>query len=58
MTEYPLSSTCTGYNVPDQMTVDQCLQDEDGTYFENFCTLGASKMRSTGVKKVKKIVKQ
>ena len=54
LTEYPLSSTCTGYSVPDQMTINQCLQDEDGTYFENFCNLNAGSFRATGVKKLVK----
>ena len=38
LTEYPLSTTCTGLSVPDQMPINTCLQDSQGTYFENFCS--------------------
>jgi cysteine peptidase B len=55
LNEYPFSSTCQGTSVPDQMTIDQCLQDESGTYFENFCNLAATKaLSSRGVKKIAK----
>jgi hypothetical protein len=56
LTEYPLSSNCQGFSVPDQMPLNQCLQDEDGTYFENFCNTGVASAatKHTGVKKPKK----
>jgi hypothetical protein len=38
LTEYPLSDSCTGPSVPDLMPINQCLQDEQGTYFENICS--------------------
>lgn len=38
LTVYPLSNDCTGMSMPNQMPVDQCLQSEAGTYFENFCS--------------------
>lgn len=41
LTEYISSTTCTGPSIPDQMAVNQCLQDTSGTYFENFCIPGA-----------------
>jgi hypothetical protein len=52
LTEYPLSSTCTGPSIPDLMPINQCLQDEDGTYFENICSsssldFSAKKLRLT-----------
>jgi len=53
LTEYPLSSSCTGMSIPDQMTVDQCLQDSQGTYFENFCTTSSSGPSSGLVKRRK-----
>jgi hypothetical protein len=55
LTEYPLSTTCSGISVPDQMATNTCLQDSDGTYFENFCT-PSSKQQKTGkmIKKIKK----
>jgi hypothetical protein len=37
LTVYPLSTSCTGPSLPQQQAADQCLKDEQGTYFENFC---------------------
>jgi len=54
LTEYPLSNSCTGFSIPDQMPLNQCLQDEDGTYFENFCTTGSGIAKLSGLKKLKK----
>jgi cysteine peptidase B len=47
LTEYPLSSSCTGPSVPDLMPINQCLQDQDGTYFENTCTSGMAAIMGT-----------
>ena len=55
LTEYPLSSSCTGVSIPDQMAVNTCLQDSDGTYFENFCTTGSGVFRASA--KVKRVTK-
>jgi C1A family cysteine protease len=56
LTEYPLSSSCTGTSVPDQMQVNVCLQDSDGTYFENFCTTSSPAPKAT-TRKLKKVKK-
>jgi hypothetical protein len=38
LTVYESSSTCTGSSTPDQMPTNQCLQDNTGSYLENFCS--------------------
>jgi len=56
LSEYPFSASCQGTSVPDQMTINQCLQDQDGTYFENFCNMAAK--NALGGRAVKKIAKR
>lgn len=41
LTVYPGSANCQGFNEPNQMPLDQCVQGNAG-YFENFCTRGAA----------------
>ena len=49
MTEYPISSDCSGFSIPSTMPLNQCLQNGDGQgYFENFCTPALS--ATAGVK--------
>jgi len=42
LTEYPLSANCSGISIPDQMPTNQCLQDTQGTYLQNFCTTSST----------------
>lgn len=37
MTEYPLSSDCSGFDIPSTQPVNQCVQDTQGSYLENIC---------------------
>lgn len=37
LTEYPLSSSCTGMSIPSLMPVNQCEQMNGGGSLENFC---------------------
>ena len=38
MKHYLLSSSCTGFSMTSSQPVGQCLQDAQGTYFENLCS--------------------
>jgi cysteine peptidase B len=43
MTDYPLSSDCSGFSIPTTQPINQCVQDEQGSYLENLCS-GQSKV--------------
>lgn len=48
MTMYMFSSDCSGFSVPEQQPINQCEQDDDGSYFENICPASARRaMRVT-----------
>ena len=40
LTEYPTSTSCTGTSIPSNMPINQCLKNQQGTYFENICNNG------------------
>ena len=42
MTIYPLSQDCSGFSETSEQPINQCVQDESGTYLENICNNGAS----------------
>jgi cysteine peptidase B len=37
MKTYMFSQDCSGFSIPETQPINQCLQDEEGTYFENIC---------------------
>jgi tripeptidyl-peptidase-1 len=46
MTVYPLSQDCTGMSEQSEQPINQCVQDESGTYLENICNNGAARVVS------------
>ena len=42
MTVFPFSSDCTSLSETTEQPINQCVQDESGTYFENVCNNGAA----------------
>merc|ERR1712093_118316 len=42
MTVYPFSSDCTSMSETTEQPINQCVQDESGTYLENLCNNGAA----------------
>jgi C1A family cysteine protease len=47
MKMYIFSNNCTGFSMPESNPINQCVKDENGTYFENVCpkSAGAAKLR-------------
>jgi cysteine peptidase B len=43
MNVYTFSTDCTGFSVPESNPINQCVQDESGSYFENICSNGVAK---------------
>merc|ERR1712225_94056 len=39
---YPFSSDCTSMSETTEQPINQCVQDESGTYLENLCNNGAA----------------
>jgi len=42
MTVYPFTTDCTSMSEVSTQPINQCTQDESGTYFENICNNGAA----------------
>ena len=42
MTVYPFTTDCTSMSEVSSQPINQCTQDESGTYFENICNNGAA----------------
>lgn len=38
MKTFMFSQDCSGFSIPESNPINQCLQDQDGTYFENICS--------------------
>jgi len=56
MNVYMFSQDCSGFSTSESQPINQCVQDEDGTYFENICSnsaRGAAKARITRAMRAK-----
>jgi hypothetical protein len=42
MTVYPFATDCTSLSEQSEQPINQCVQDESGTYLENICNNGAT----------------
>jgi C1A family cysteine protease len=42
MKVFMFSTDCSGFSIPESNPINQCLQDEDGSYFENICSSSSS----------------
>jgi hypothetical protein len=66
LTEYPTSSSCTGFSIPTTQPINKCVQDTSGSYLENLCSSSlevapkGDKLRTTAelAAKVQKLMKR
>eukprot|EP01084_Bolivina_argentea_P127585 225600_1 len=38
ITEYPTSTSCTGFSIPTTQPTNKCVKDQSGSYLENVCS--------------------